>query len=84
MHTHSTKLAPVHQHPLFIANGVTGVRDMWGCMNEPDSFFGCIEDRRRWNSATASGVGLSPRYIGQSSFQINGGNEVPNGFPDSF
>lgn len=84
MHTHSTKLAPVHQHPLLIANGVTGVRDLWGCMSEPDPFFACIDDREGWNAATASHAGLSPRYIGQSSFQINGGSEVPKGYPDFF
>ncbi len=84
MHTHSTKLAPVHQHPLLIANGVTGVRDLWGCMNEPDPFFACIEDRQAWNEAIASNTGLFPRYVGQSSFQINGGSEVPDGFPDFF
>jgi len=84
MHTHSTKLSSQYQHPLFIANGVTGVRDLWGCMSEPDSFFACIEDRQRWNDALSDQSGLSPRYIGQSSFQINGGNEVPDGFPDFF
>ncbi len=84
MHTHSTKLAPVHQHPLLIANGVTAVRDLWGCMSEPDPFFACIEDRQAWNAATASSAGVSPRYIGQSSFQINGGSEVPKGYPDFF
>jgi len=84
MHTHSTKLSPQYQHPLFIANGITGVREMWGCMSEPDSFFACIEDRQRWNDALRDHSGLSPRYIGQSSFQINGGNEVPGGFPEFF
>ncbi len=84
MHTHSTKLSSQYQHPLFIANGVTGVREMWGCMSEPDSFFACIEDRQRWNQALRDGTGLSPRYMGQSSFQINGGGEVPDGFPEFF
>ena len=84
MHTHSTKMSSQYQHPLFIANGVTGVRDLWGCMSEPDSFFACIEDRGRWNDALKEQSGLSPRYIGQSSFQINGGAEVPDGFPEFF
>ena len=53
MHTHSTTLSAQYQHPLFIANGVTGVRDLWGCMSEPDPFFACIDDRRRWNAALA-------------------------------
>ncbi len=84
MHTHSTKLSSQYQHPLLIANGITGVRDLWGCMSEPDSFFGCIEDRQGWNDALSDQSGLSPRYMGQSSFQINGGNEVPDGFPEFF
>ncbi len=84
MHTHSTKLSSQYQHPLFIANGITGIRDLWGCMSEPDSFFACIEDRRGWNNALTNNSGLSPRYVGQSSFQINGGNEVPDSFPEFF
>lgn len=84
MHTHSIKHSPRYMHPLFIANGVTGIRDMSGCMSEPDSFFACISDRRAWNSALRDQRGLSPRYILQSSFQINGGNEVPEGFPAFF
>ena len=84
MHTHSTTLSAQYQHPLFIANGVTGVRDLWGCMSEPDPFFACIDDRRRWNAALAAGEGLTPRYVGQSSYQINGGDEVPEGYPAFF
>ena len=84
MHTHSLQIAPQYMHPLFIANGVTGVRDMSGCMSEQDSFFSCIEDRNGWNEAIRERRGLSPRYILQSSFQINGGNEVPDGFPEFF
>lgn len=84
MHAHSLQISPQYMHPLFIANGVTGVRDMSGCMSEPDSFFACIDDRNRWNEALRDRSGLSPRYILQSSFQINGGNEVPDGFPEFF
>jgi hypothetical protein len=84
MHTHSSKLAQQYYHPLLIANGVTGVREMWGCMSEPDSFVGCTEDRLRWNDALADGSGLSPRFVQQGSFQINGGSEVPDGFPTFF
>lgn len=80
MHTHSNTFADQYQHPLYIANGVTGVREMWGCMSQFDPFIACVVDRRQWNRELASGAGLSPRYVGQSSFQINGGNEVPTGF----
>lgn len=84
MHAHSLQVAPQYMHPLFIANGVTGVRDMSGCMSEQDSFFSCIEDRNHWNEAIRNRSGLSPRYVLQSSFAINGGKEVPNGFPEFF
>lgn len=53
-------------------------------MSEPDSFFGYIDDRQAWNRALEHGSDLSPRYISQSSFQINGGNEVAEGYPDFF
>jgi len=36
MHVHSSKLSPVFDHPLFIAHGVTGVRDMSGCVFRSD------------------------------------------------
>ncbi len=84
MHTHSIKLSPQYTLPLFIANGVTGVRDMSGCLSRHDSFFACIDDRKNWNRATRDRTGLSPIFILQSSFQINGGNEVPDGFPQFF
>jgi imidazolonepropionase-like amidohydrolase len=84
MHTHSLKMSAQYMHPLFIANGVTGIRDMSGCMSEPDSFFACIDDRKAWNDALKDRSGLSPRYILQSSFQINDGKEVPDGFPEFF
>ncbi|MFN5903194.1 MAG: amidohydrolase family protein [Novosphingobium sp.] len=84
MHTHSFKVSPQTHHPLFIANGVLSVRDMSGCMSEDDNFWACIKDRKAWNQQTQSGTGLAPRYFLQSSYQTNGGNEVPDGFPSFF
>ena len=84
MHTHSTKFAPQTYHPLLIASGVTGVREMWGCLSEPDSFVACDHDRARWDQAREKGDTLAPRFVLSSSFQVNGGNEVPPGFPDFF
>ena len=84
MHTHALQIAPQYTHPLFVANGVTGVRDMSGCMSEPESFLACIDDREAWNRALERSEGLSPRYVLQSSFKINGGSEVPKGYPAFF
>ena len=84
MHTHSLKVSSHYHHPLFIANGVTGVREMYGCMAEPDSFLACLDDLQRWNNALRDKSGLSPRYVLRSSFQINGGDGVPDRMPEFF
>ena len=79
MHTHSMQLAPQLQHPLWLAAGVTSVRDMSGCMEVSDSFVACTQDRKRWQQQLQQGVRSSPRYPLQSSFALNGGVEVPDG-----
>jgi hypothetical protein len=84
MHTHSLKVSPQIHHPLFISKGITGVRDMSGCLNRDDNFWACPEDRRRWTQEALAGSRVSPRYILQSSYQTNGGNEVPSVFPSFF
>ncbi|MFK8048314.1 MAG: amidohydrolase family protein [Halioglobus sp.] len=84
MHTHSLKLSPQLHHPLFIRYGVTSIRDMSGCLTEPDSYWACPEDRRRWEREAIIGERVSPRYHLQSSYQTNGGNEVPKSYPDFF
>jgi hypothetical protein len=84
MHTHSLKVSPQIHHPLFISAGITGVRDMSGCLNQPDSFWACPEDRQRWTQQALDGTRISPRYILQSSYQTNGGAEVPPGFSEFF
>lgn len=84
MHTHSYKLSPQIHHPLYIAYGVTGVRDMSGCLEKDDSYWACSHDREQWNKDLASARRVTPRYVLQSSFQTNGGNEVPEGFSSFF
>src|SRR6056297_3689842 len=59
MHTHSNAFAPQFQHPLFVANGVTAVREMWGCMSRPDPLIACAEDRRGRNDAIVDGRGVN-------------------------
>jgi len=84
MHTHGLKLSPQLHHPLFLRYGVTSVRDMSGCLMETDSYWACPEDRRRWEQQALHGERISPRYPLQSSYQTNGGNEVPREYPDFF
>jgi hypothetical protein len=84
MHVHSLKISPQYTHPLSIANGVTGVREMWGCASLPDGFVACGEDLERWREGLPAGRHLAPRYIQRSSFAINGEGGVPAAAPAFF
>lgn len=84
MHVHSLKISPQYIHPLFIATGVTGVREMWGCTSLPDSFVACREDIERWREGLRDHSHLAPRYIQRSSFAINGEQGVPAAAPAFF
>lgn len=84
MHTHSSPYSPWLHHPLYIANGVTGVRDMSGRLNKKDSYWVGTEERHEWNRQMKASNRISPRYVLQSSYQINGSNSVPNNFPGFF
>lgn len=79
MHTHSFKLSPEVMHPLFIANGVTSVRDMGGCLDDDDSWAACAADKRAWTRGTIEGRHVGPRYDHITGLQINGGLAVPDG-----
>ncbi|MDZ4730232.1 MAG: amidohydrolase family protein [Xanthomonadales bacterium] len=79
MHAHSIKMAPSLTHPLFVAAGVTAIRDMGGCIGETDAWVACVEDKRRWNEMVQDGRMVGPRYDQVTSLAINGGSEIPDG-----
>ena len=84
MHTHSNQHSEWLHHPLYIANGVTGVRDMSGQLNERDSYWVGSNERLNWNSELNSNKRITPRYVLQSSYQIDGASSVPDKFPEFF
>jgi hypothetical protein len=84
MHVHSLKVSPQYTHPLSIANGITGVREMWGCPAIPDSFLACGEDIDRWRAELRDHRRLAPRYVMRSSYAINGEQGVPSVAPAFF
>ena len=79
MHVHSLKLSPVLHHPLYIAAGVTAVRDMGGCLGIDDDWIACAAEKRNWDRAARDGTAVSPRYDAITSLAINGGQEIPAG-----
>ncbi|PWL38795.1 hypothetical protein DKG77_11160 [Flagellimonas aquimarina] len=84
MHTHSTQHSKWLHHPLYIANGVTSIRDLSGQMGKKDSYWAGTKDRLGWNQKLEHNEQVTPRYILQSSYQINGDNSVPSGYPEFF
>lgn len=84
MHVHSLKISPQYTHPLSIANGVTGMREMWGCPGIADPFVACGDDIERWRAALRDHRHLAPRYIMRSSYAINGEQGVPGAAPEFF
>lgn len=84
MHTHSNQHSEWLHHPLYIANGVTGIRDMSGQLNEKDSYWAGSKERLQWNNELQAHTRVTPRYVLQSSYQMDGFSSVPSGFPDFF
>ena len=84
MHTHSNQQSPWLHHPLYIANGVTGIRDMSGQLNVKDSYWVGSIERLMWNAELNANKRVMPRYVLQSSYQIDGVSSVPDGFPEFF
>lgn len=78
MHAHSLKMSPALMHPLFVAAGVTAIRDMGGCIGESDAWVACADDKRRWNQQVGEGLMVGPRYDQITSLAINGGSEIPD------
>jgi imidazolonepropionase-like amidohydrolase len=72
MHAHIYKVTPLLDLPLYVAYGVTNVRDMTSCPKQGDPFAACPEDLKRWNQAAANDQLVGPRIQGISSWQLNG------------
>jgi len=84
MHTHSTQHSEWLHHPLYIANGVTGIRDMSGQLHERDSYWVGSTERLLWNEELNNNERITPRHVLQSSYQIDGASSVPENFPEFF
>ncbi len=84
MHVHSLAISPQYTHPLSLANGVTGVREMWSCPGLDDGFVACGTDIERWRAGLRDGTTLAPRYIQRSSYAINGARGGPAAAPAFF
>lgn len=72
MHTHVFAFSPLLDLPLYIAYGVTNVRDMQGCPQPDDPFIACPDDKQRWTDEAIAGARVGPRIVASTSFMANG------------
>lgn len=78
MHSHAFQLSPQMHLPLFIANGITGTRDMMDCPGETDGLIACVADKRRWTKRAAAGQMTSPRFVQIASYYFNNPDMTPD------
>ncbi len=86
MHVHIRgRISPTRiDLPLFVANGVTGVREMASdCFGRMDESAGCIADLRAWQRQIERGELLGPRLLLLGSWGVNGPG-VPDSLPAFF
>jgi hypothetical protein len=72
MHTHVFAVSPLLDLPLYIAYGVTNVRDMQGCPQPGDPFVACREEKRQWTAEAVSGERVGPRVVASTSWMAAG------------
>ena len=77
MHMHSFQLSPQLHLPLFVANGVTSVRDLMDCPAPADSLIACLADKRRWTAQAAAGRMAAPRYVEVASYYLEAPTLTP-------
>lgn len=71
MHVHSFQASPQMHFPLFVANGVTSVRDMMDCPEPEDALIACFNDKQRWSSEVDAGRMAAPRIVEVASFYFD-------------
>lgn len=77
MHMHAFQLSPQLHLPLFVANGVTSVRDLMDCPEARDSLLACVADKRRWTAMADAGRMASPRFVEVASYYFEGPELTP-------
>ena len=87
MHAHLTLSGkPIDiEMPLFVANGVTGVRVMGAdCRIRTTVTMNCLESHREWQTRINAGELLGPRLVLLGSWPVNGPEGVPDTLPAFF
>jgi hypothetical protein len=76
MHAHLSDAAIELDLPLLLANGVTGIRDMWSdCYTVTP--VDCLAQRRTWQRQLEAGDVIGPRLLAVASWPVNGPQGAP-------
>lgn len=71
--------------PLFIANGVTGLRVMAAdCRMPRPNLPGCLEQYQQWRREIEAGTLISPRLLQLASWPVNGARGITDSMPSFF
>jgi hypothetical protein len=71
--------------PLFIANGVTGIRVMRADCRRPDPRdFACLGAHRDWQRQIEAGMLVGPRLLALASWAVGDADEVTGSMPSFF
>lgn len=85
MHALLTRYAPAIDHPLYLAHGVTRVRNILNCPGEGKvNLHPCRADKSRWSEEVETGRLLGPIVMGTGSFPVAGAEHVHRDSPRSF
>ncbi len=85
MHALLTRYAPSIDHPLYVAHGVTRVRNILNCPVEGRvNLHPCHSDKSAWNAEVSRGELVGPIIMGSGSYPIAGPSERHRDAPKDF
>lgn len=80
-HLHISGRPTEIEMPLFIANGVTGVRVMSGQCRGQEDVRRCMETHREWQRQIEAGALVGPRLLALSSWAVDGEEGITDSTP---
>ena len=77
MHALLTRYAPSLEQPLYLAHGVTRVRNILDCPGEGSvNLHPCASQKARWNTGIALGSMAGPIVVGSGTFPVGGADRL--------
>jgi hypothetical protein len=85
MHAVLTRYAPSVEYPLYLAHGVTRVRNILNCPGEGAvNLYPCQSHKRRWNTEAGAGQLSGPIVMGSGSYPVAGPAQRHRDTPETF